>query len=329
MRFISRDNLGGWLERLAERRMVIAPRRVGDVPLYRKIKSVGDIDWGFARPVLSAKEFLFPRTERLFFVSSKDQHIALEETLPEEEVVLFGVRPCDARGIRALDEVFLETPEDPYYRRRRANTALIGVTCTEMGPTCFCRSVGGEPDDLAGVDVGLTPVSGGYVVRSTTEKGDALLAGLDLSEFAGELSRPILSDPIPLPDDMVWVPRFADERWEQIGERCLSCRLCAYVCPTCRCFDIRDEAVASLNGGSRWERLRCWDGCTGEVYRKIAGGHNPRHDPGQRLRNRFYCKFNYFPARYGRVACTGCGRCVDVCPVGIDITEVLSQLASG
>ena len=36
--------------------------------------------------------------------------------------------------------------------------------------------------------------------------------------------------------------RFEDPCWEQLGERCLSCRLCAYVCPTCRCFDLRDEA---------------------------------------------------------------------------------------
>jgi predicted aldo/keto reductase-like oxidoreductase len=26
------------------------------------------------------------------------------------------------------------------------------------------------------------------------------------------------------------------------------------------------------------------------------------------------------------VACTGCGRCIDACPVNIDITEVLKHL---
>jgi ferredoxin len=43
----------------------------------------------------------------------------------------------------------------------------------------------------------------------------------------------------------------------------------------------------------------------------------------QRLRNRFYCKFYYFPQHYGPVSCTGCGRCIDACPVNVDITEVL------
>ena len=49
----------------------------------------------------------------------------------------------------------------------------------------------------------------------------------------------------------------------------------------------------------------------------------------QRLRNRFFCKFHYYPQQYGPAACTGCGRCIDVCPVNIDITEVLTHLVEG
>ncbi len=111
-----------------------------------------------------------------------------------------------------------------------------------------------------------------------------------------------------------------------MSERCLSCRICAYVCPTCRCFDVRDESVPSDNGHDTYERIRCWDSCAGEAYRRIAGGHNPRAAKGDRLRNRFFCKFYYYPEQYGPTACTGCGRCVDSCPVNIDITEILSHL---
>mgnify|MGYP001094651730 CR=1 FL=1 len=48
---------------------------------------------------------------------------------------------------------------------------------------------------------------------------------------------------------------------------------------------------------------------------------------GMRLRNRFYCKFYYYPQQYGPIACTGCGRCVESCPVNVDITEVLDFMA--
>jgi L-lactate utilization protein LutB len=91
---------------------------------------------------------------------------------------------------------------------------------------------------------------------------------------------------------------------------------------------VRDEAISESKGGNEFERIRCWDTCTSEAYRRIAGGHNPRAAKGQRLRNRFFCKFYYYPAQYGPMACTGCGRCVELCPVNIDITEVLSHLAT-
>ena len=84
-----------------------------------------------------------------------------------------------------------------------------------------------------------------------------------------------------------------------------------------------------MTGPGKSERIRCWDSCAGENYRRVAGGKKARTDKGERLRNRFFCKFYYYPEQTGlgkTSACTGCGRCIDVCPVGVDITEVLLAL---
>jgi sulfhydrogenase subunit beta (sulfur reductase) len=59
----------------------------------------------------------------------------------------------------------------------------------------------------------------------------------------------------------------------------------------------------------------------------VAGGHNPRALKGQRLRNRFFCKFNYMHEDYGVTGCVGCGRCIEVCPVNIDIVEMLNDVS--
>jgi ferredoxin len=69
--------------------------------------------------------------------------------------------------------------------------------------------------------------------------------------------------------------------------------------------------------------MRVWDACTAPNYRTIAGGHNSRPLKGQRIRNRYYCKFYYYPKDFGPLGCVGCGRCIDVCPVNIDIVEML------
>lgn len=337
MKGLLREALAAWLDQLAAEQTLIAPMMVEDVLLYRPVSSSREIPAliGAMRPVVSVKQVLFPPTEPLLTIRMQRQGsqpltVDLSERLPQGRQVVYGVRPCDARGLRVLDALFLEDRQpDPYYARRREQTTLIGLACSEMGPTCFCKSVGGAPDDPADVDVFLRQTEQGYLVQAVTEKGRALLANAPLQDVDWDVPRAALNEPIPVPDSLAWPPHFSEEYWQLLGEGCLSCRLCAYVCPTCRCFDVRDEPAASDDGAACYERLRCWDSCTSPNYRRIAGGHNPRPTPGTRLRNRFYCKFYYYPEQYGPVACTGCGRCIDVCPVNIDITEVLAHLVTG
>jgi ferredoxin len=40
----------------------------------------------------------------------------------------------------------------------------------------------------------------------------------------------------------------------------------------------------------------------------------------------------YYPDDFGPLGCVGCGRCIDACPVNIDVLEVIAgveQMASG
>ncbi|MDO9129536.1 MAG: 4Fe-4S dicluster domain-containing protein [Anaerolineales bacterium] len=335
MNFITQAQLTEWLDSLARQQTLSAPREVSGVMLYRPVESSQEIAWGFSRPVMSVKEAFFPPTERLLTIEKIDGGIQLTETLPEDQQVIFGVRPCDARGVKILDALFLDTGAvDPYYARRRANTTLIGLACKEMGPTCFCTSVGGAPDEASDMDVMLYEVEGGYAIEAVTEKGKALLQTID---HGGQtIEKPIVNrqSSIVNPNSISWPSHFDDEYWARMSERCLSCRACAYVCPTCRCFIVRDEilpfeAATGKPGNGQFERIRCWDSCEGENYRRTAGGHRPRAEKSERLRNRFFCKFYYYSEQYGlgqTSACTGCGRCVDVCPVNVDITEVLTDL---
>jgi ferredoxin len=254
--------------------------------------------------------------------------IEISETLSTDKTVIFGVRPCDARGVRLLDALFLETePVDQYYAQRRENSIIIGIACKEMGPSCFCTSVGGAPDDPTGMDIMFQTVEGGFLVEAFNNKGHTLIAEAGWIETVLGGGAPDHSKHFPVPERSEWLQHFNDDYWMKMSERCLSCRACAYVCPTCRCFAVRDERL----GPGEFERIRCWDSCAGENYRRIAGGHRPRAEKGERLRNRFFCKFVYYPGQVAlgsTSACTGCGRCIDLCPAGVDISEVLMDLES-
>jgi len=331
---ISQVELEAWLDGIASARTLIAPFQESGILLYRPVSKSAEIAWHgqtsmsvhINRPVLSVKEIFFPPTERLFTIQKTGQEIHLEETFPDWETVVFGVRPCDARGVKLLDALFLDTnPVDSFYARRRGNTTLIGLACQELGPTCFCTSVGGTPDNPRDMDIMLYETDGYYLVEAVSEKGRFLIPGGEWKETTASPQQTTYNRQFPVLDKKIWPEHFNDEYWLRISERCLSCRACAYVCPTCRCFAVRDEMVKP----GEFERIRCWDSCAGENYRRVAGGHQPRAEKSDRLRNRIYCKFYYYPEQYGlgaSTACTGCGRCLDVCPVGVDITEVLMDL---
>jgi len=327
MKHISHTELTRWLDSLAVENSLIAPVDVSGVLLYRPVQDSREIAWGFTRPEMSVKSAFFPITDRLLSIHKEGGQVQVTEILPEVKQVVFGVRPCDAHGLKILDAVFIDKkPVDPYYALRRVNSVLIGLACQEMQPSCFCTSLGGSPEDGSQMDIMLYEMKDGYAVETITQKGQDLI--FDLKMDTDEVQKPVHSYPVqvfPDPGSVNWASHFSDDYWQTLSDRCLSCRVCAYVCPTCRCFVTRDEPA---QGKGQFERIRCWDSCNGANYRMVAGGHRPRSEKSERLRNRFLCKFYYYASQYNlneTTSCTGCGRCVDACPVNVDITEILSD----
>ena len=111
--------------------------------------------------------------------------------------------------------------------------------------------------------------------------------------------------------------------WEAIGERCVGCGTCTYLCPTCHCFGIYDEKA-----GENVQRIRTQDACMFPQFTVEASGHNPRATQGARVRQRVMHKFSYTVDNVGETFCVGCGRCVSHCPVNIDIREILEEVAA-
>ena len=115
---------------------------------------------------------------------------------------------------------------------------------------------------------------------------------------------------------------FDSELWVDQSLRCVGCGACAYVCPTCVCFDIQEEADPK-----KGERLRCWDSCGSHMFTLHASGHNPREVQSARWRQRVYHKFSYYPERYSMLGCVGCGKCTRACPVDMNLKEHLTEAA--
>jgi len=320
--FISQKDLLSWLDKLRENRNLVAPARVEDLILFKRVGRVEDVVFDFGNTDLSPKEFFFPATETLFTVERNDGRVELIPAEVERETVIFGLRPCDAKGIATLDLPYLKEPADALYRQHRDKTTLVGLSCLTACPECFCTSMGSGPDDASSLDIMLTAVEDGYVVQVVTEKGkvllpEELLTTKDVSPPPAPSLSTVPSEGIS--DRMRQV--FDHPYWSRLADRCIHCNMCSYVCPTCYCFDVRDYSSQGTI-----ERVRSWESCQSPGFTKIAGGHDPRANKGFRLRQRFSHKLLYFPEEFGAMHCVGCGRCVRTCPVNIDIREIIQDV---
>ena len=61
-------------------------------------------------------------------------------------------------------------------------------------------------------------------------------------------------------------------------------------------------------------------------YTLHASGHNPRPTRTERFRNRIYHKFKFNQVNFGALSCVGCGRCISLCPVNIDLIACLAAI---
>lgn len=284
----------------------------------------------------SPKEFLFPKSEALYrysFVGGQVQ--VADPSVFDEDQVLIGVRPCDAAGLARLDTIFLTNEVDPMYRQRREHTTVVTVACAGADPECFCTAVGGSPAGGDGSDIQLVPLSVGWLVRILSRRGVELAPSTDGGWWPGtdaeeaeaeEIRRRVEREMDVSPILSEWSEAlergFDDPVWDELAKHCLGCSACAYVCPSCSCFDMNQHGTAW--GG---EQSRSWDACTFELFTRHSSGHNPRSSTGGRYRQRVLHKFAFRGEGDSEFRCVGCGRCIALCPAGMDISEVVRRAA--
>jgi ferredoxin len=309
---------------------VVGPRAAGDLTLYEPLQSGTELVLG-RQPRKSAKETFFPLCEDILSYEKKEGKMTVADVdlarLPN--TVLVGALPCDAAAPGILDAVFSWDYNDEFYLERRRRTAIIGIACTSADDACFCTAVGYSPAESKGSDLFLTPLQGGgFGVEVLTEKGESLFtAHAALFAEAATITALPLAAPamekLDLQKIRGWLEKnFESDFWKEIAQRCVGCGACAFICPACHCFDINDEGSEG-----KGVRRKHWDACAFGKFTNHASGHNPRDVQPQRYRNRIMHKFKYYDDKFGQTLCTGCGRCVRACPVGIDIAAIVEEIS--
>jgi NAD(P)H-flavin reductase/NAD-dependent dihydropyrimidine dehydrogenase PreA subunit len=325
MRVISKEDFNNFVNTLIKESSlnIIGVKSKGDKFAFEPLESASELRLDYDVTLLPPKKYFFPQRETLVtYTVSKGFSAKNHDVKP---FVIIGVHPYDMVALLHMDEIFMETKSDPYYFEKRKLSIIIGVNMQKMSKWCFAPYMGCATIEY-GYDLMLTDLGNRYAINIGSEKGEALLEKYAKNvtdalardiQLVGQKKREILNmsqQKFDFPPELIpeLLSKTYEESgfWEKHSEKCLACGSCVLVCPTCYCFDVKDNPDLSLEHG---ERIRTWDGCLLEDFAKIASGENFRPTRPTRYRHRYFKKGKYLYDRFGFISCVGCGRCSSNC----------------
>lgn len=335
---LDKQKFEDFIRELSAEYSVYAPGIVDGKTEFIPIETYEQIDSARQVTDMSAKGIFFPPSEVLFEYDKEGIRAAETSHRP---IAVWGMRNCDSRSLTMLDRVFgsaVQMPEeekfqDPYWKEKYDSSLIFGLACNEPLSTCFCNWFGGGPHNRDGMDVSVVDAGDIYLMEPVSDKGVDIIGKLSCLTDATEEDKPLVAKLASDAESMMppllelgdlgerLTALFGDSIWDEISAKCVNCGACTFSCPTCHCFDMQDEGR-----GGRGKRVRIWDSCMFPIFTMEASGHNPRALSRERVRQRVMHKYSYYPENYGEILCTGCGRCVMICPVNLDIREVLRKI---
>ncbi len=318
------------------------PRGVHDdqAPGHYRLRRGDDsrlFDWAVG-PESWKGEFFPPRDEVWRARVSSSTVSISEATDDDAPLAVVGARPCEAAALDVLDRVLDGSSRDPRYADRRERAFVAVTECASPSATCFCTSMGTGPQIDSGYDLALTELDDvkghRFLVRVGTSRGAEALAGVTCRPAGGDdlAARAALLDGARarmgrrLEVDglaAVLARNLEHPRWAEVAERCLACGNCTLVCPTCFCSDVRDATEL----GGDVVRQRTWSSCFDVDHSYLHGGA-VRPTTASRYRQWMTHKLSTWWDQFDTTGCVGCGRCIAWCPVGIDITEEATVIAT-
>ncbi len=325
-------------QKITEERELYLPVKAGGQVNFAAWTPDAEVSLETLKTVKSPKDAFFPQFESLYTCRTQEGKLTIEAGKRKDRpFVVFGMKACDLKGIQVLDQVFLKEPADSCYAARREKGTIVALACAAPETSCFCSVFGIDPAAPA-ADVCLWKIGEEFYWKSYTEKGAALTKSVEPLLEAAEDSAAVEKEQARIRSMVKKLPyaslslegwdgahmneKFESPLWEQLYRPCLACGTCTFVCPACQCYDIRDYKTAD-----GVQRYRCWDSCMYSDFTLMAAGNN-RTTQMQRFRQRFMHKLVYFPANNdGMYSCTGCGRCVEKCPVSLNIVKVIKAFA--
>ena len=322
---ISKKDLNNFVDKLIQDTTfeVIGVQAKGKKFVFDVLEDASHLRLDHDVTILPPKKYFLPQHEQLLHYDL-GKTFEVKTTIEDKPRILIGVHPYDIVALRQTDTYYLDEQKDEFYEKRRKNTIVIGADIETVSEYSFAGSMGTHAVD-SGFDLMLTRLGNNYAITIGSPQGKKLLSSYANVKDARDadvkkiqkLRDQLVSQykkKVKLADGKEWssllVANYNNSIWKERSAKCLECSSCTMVCPTCFCYDIRDDVSLTLSDG---QRVRTWDGCLLRDFTKVGSGEVFRDDKRDRYRHRFFRKGNYLTERYDFIACVGCGRCSIAC----------------
>lgn len=299
MKITDWESIPKFLDALRQEYRVIAPVDDGGRINSRRINSGREVIPEFINTRNSPKMFFIRNPYPVF---STGNHPEDRENLKFEidgKNLIFGLRACDISALSLLDQFYFDGLLSHDYERNRRRTAIIGMNCSWPGSNCFCTTFGAGPSIRKGADIVFTDLGNLYYVDILSNGGKQIIDEfpnlfLDASAEHRKRKERIMKEAenrvnkLNIKGIKNKLESMTDRYWDKLDKSCIGCYSCDIVCPTVHSFE------------------------------KAAGLKRPKKKVQHKLK--------HIRENYGEFGCVGCGRCLEICPRGMGMIDILDDI---
>lgn len=342
IKVFSKNELQKFTANLIRAGKVVGVKKKENKFAFGTLADAGELVLDYDITLRSPRVFFQPPREKILDFKTGPK-IELKEHIQSEPVTILGIHTYDLKALNQMDKIWENKNPDEHYLSRRRRATIIAITPTRASKWSFWSSMEASTVD-EGFDLLLTHIGGKYAIETGTAKGAKLLS--KHAPFAKDATKEDERALSKVRENLknlcnkdrqikattkeisaLVAGAYENPIWETQAKKCYSCGSCNLVCPTCYCFDVKDDIELDLATGAR---TRTWDGCLLEEFAFVGSGENFREHRKDRFRHRILRKSVYVPEKIGELACVGCGRCSEACLPNItDPVYIINKLKEG